>query len=321
MARLSRSEQATLIHAWRLKQTGPDQWQGPCPAKDHSSNRTGAPLSLKAGQDDALINCFAGCQWQDIKAAIDSVLGSRRNGTQAQERGPGKEQAQTQNRPEPISSGENKDSNMSRKKIQRARDLWNEARDLTEQAALPARLWLQNHGLPLDLAYTLRWHERLHGLIAPLAPGTAWQKGQAYITVMAVSVISIDPEGRPRADRGGVTKRTYGIAKGHFTIIDPRKLAQTRVICVTEGIKDGLAIGKKTGCPVIITHGTSGLKILAWERIEQDLLILADHDTPGIKAGNEAAARHKQNGGKALVLKPKTKGYDPYDALANRLDA
>ena len=162
------------------------------------------------------------------------------------------------------------------------------------------------------------------------APGHLWRCWRPRKTGAAewpglpapsgVQIISVDEGGHPAldrpADRGGLSKRTLGIANGAVLIIGNPILSETITpVRVAEGLADSLAIAARYEGPVVAMAGTSGMRnpeLAVWlATAPAGVIIHADSDEARAgraPAGTTAAGCLRQgiadSGGAASAVYP-----------------
>jgi hypothetical protein len=121
-------------------------------------------------------------------------------------------------------------------------------------------------------------------LAAPEAWASAWP---SLPTPTAVQIINVDKGGGPSldrpADRGGLNKRTLGVANGAVSVIGNPVLSEAAMpVRIAEGLADALAIAARYDGPVVAMCGTSGMRnpaLAAWlASAEAGAIIHADRD-------------------------------------------
>ena len=107
-----------------------------------------------------------------------------------------------------------------------------------------------------------------------------------------VQLLHLDPEGRPRADRGGLSKRSHGTMTGAVCVTGAHVLRTPEALHVVEGIADALAIAAREDGAVIAAGGTAAFRSLApaLDRIGAPVAIHADGDAAGIVASRHLSA-------------------------------
>lgn len=203
-------------------------------------------------------------------------------------------------------------------RIDYARRIWEAARpfgDLLEDDH-PAGKWARwkikaDHGyrFPVEVRW-LDGDDEVRPRGRSLRPGAgslvfAFKRpGETHVT--GVELLHVGPDGRPVADGGEdpMEKRTYGVRQGAVAVLgEPALDVVSGTLTVVEGLADGLAVAARSGYPVVITGGTSGLKTAVLEQLAVDhgweaLDIWPDGDDPkssrlAVKVAKRLNGRHK----------------------------
>ena len=132
----------------------------------------------------------------------------------------------------------------------RAAALWARSGPVPLGSAHPARRWAARcHLWPADCAWpeAARWLPYPNGgsLAAAFAPVADWTEAHPPAPT-GVQLVHLDPEGRPREDRGGLSKRSHGTMAGAVCVTGAHVLRTPEALHVVEGIADALAVAART---------------------------------------------------------------------------
>ena len=211
-----------------------------------------------------------------------------------------------------------------------ARSIWMSGEPIPMDSSHPARRWFANRSLwrqELPTPPMLRWapargsHRGAGSIVAMLAPPETWAKQWPSVPVPpGVQMISVDENGQPAldrpADKGGLNKRTLGVANGAVCVLGNPVLSECSTpVRVAEGLADALAIAARYEGPVVAMIGTSGMRnpdLAAWlATAPAGAVIHADADQAGegkAPAGTTAAGSLRQSivdsGGVAAAVYP-----------------
>ena len=270
-----------------------------CPAHDDHQ----PSLSIRDGVDgEPVFNCFAGCDWRDIKDA----LRARRF---LPERGPGHAPGQRRHRP-PRTTPRPVDSDQQQR-MEFARRKWGEAIPLADS---PAEVYLRQRGLvpgPDGWPPSLRYHPALkHGptglhLPAMLGAVSVWPGRE--VVGLHRTFLRVDGRGKAPVSNN---KMMLGKCAGGAVRLAP---AGPELV-LSEGIETSLSVQQATGLPVWATLSTSGLRSIILPPEVETVIIAADADEPGEKAAQEAARRFIAEGRKVKIARP-PQGMDFNDLL------
>ncbi len=272
-----------------------------CPSHDDRE----PSLSIRDGADgEPVVNCFAGCDWRDVKDALraDGLL---------PERGPGHAPERRRRPPRATPRPDDSDQQQRMKFVRRK---WHEAIPL---AGSPADGYLRARSLepgPDGWPPSLRYHPALrHGYKGFLLPALV-----AAITivpgrnVVGVHRTFLRMDGRAKAP---VTnpKMMIGRCGGGAVRLAP---AGPELV-LSEGVETGRSVQQATGLPVWATLSTSGLRAVILPPEVKTVIIAADADEPGEKAAQTAAARWCLEGREVRIARP-PRGCDFNDMLLGR---
>jgi putative DNA primase/helicase len=270
-------------------------WVARCPAHD---DRTPS-LSLRdAGSGIVLVRCHAGCEQEDVIAALRS-------------RGlwPGRYAPRAACRVKtPV--GERQSDQDDSKRIETALGIW--------RAATPVRgtlveSYLLSRGLDLPVSKMLRFYA---GLRHP--SGSRWPAMVALVTrgsdgtpvAIHRTYIALDGAAKAPVDQA---KMMLGPCGGSAVrLADP-----SDVLMVGEGIETCLAAMQVTGHPAWAALSTSGMRSLDLPKGVGNVIVLADGDDRGEAAAQDCAGRWKREGRQVRIARP-PRGMDFNDLLMGR---
>ena len=271
-----------------------------CPAHDDRE----PSLSIRDGVDgDPVFNCFAGCDWRDIKDVLRArgLLPERGHnpGTGFRRYRP-----PTTPKPRPIDVDQ-------QRRVEFARRKWCAASAL---ANTPAETYLRERGLkqgPDGWPPSLRYHAALKhgptGLLLPalVAAVTIWPDRK----VVGMHRTFLRADGKGKAP---VTKPKMMIGKCAGGAVRLAPAGPELVLC--EGIETGLSVQQATGLPVWATLSTSSLRSVILPPEVETVIIAADADEAGEVAAQAAARRFIAEGRTAKIARP-PQGMDFNDLL------
>ena len=205
-----------------------------------------------------------------------------------------------------------------------ARKLWGRSRPVPASPEHPARRWaVRRHLWPPGEPWpdSVRWLAQAGGgsLVACFAPVAGWAAPDGGVPAPSgVHLVHVDPEGRPRKDRGGLGKRSRGSMTGAACVIGGPLDGAGRVH-VAEGIADALAIAARCGGSALAAGGTSGFEPLArpLARLHVPVTVWPDGDTPGRLAASRLALALEARGIAATVARVPD-GEDPASLADSR---
>ena len=211
-----------------------------------------------------------------------------------------------------------------------AQSIWISSDIIHRDSSHPARRWFSNRQLwrqELPTPPMLRWrradgaHTGAGSIVAMLAPPEAWAARWPCLPLpTGIQIISIEEHGRPAldrpADKGGLNKRTLGVANDAvFVIGNPILSEASTQVRIAEGLADSLALAARYDGPVVAMIGTSGMRNLglaAWlATAAAGVIIHADSDKARkgrAPAGTTAAGILRRaiidSGGRASAVYP-----------------
>ena len=314
---------ALAASGWKGRKVG-RQHEGPCPlcgGEDRFHVAEGSRVAVIAG-------CRHGCTFEALSEAVHGPVERRRgprrldwtrnrpkpvrgpeNGSQAVSGRSGGIRAGSEavespvRRPGDLPRGRGRVESGPKLKdhappVNTARRLWERSEAVPMDPAHPARRWAatkEQHPLWPDAdpwPEAVRWIGRDGGsLVCAFAPVADWTE-HPPATPSGVQCVHVDPEGRPRKDRGGLAKRSHGSTGGAVCVV----AAGDGPVHVVEGLADALAVAAREDGTVFMAGGCRG-----WPKLAASLAALArpvvlwpDGDTarnPARKLARELAAR------------------------------
>ncbi len=112
-------------------------------------------------------------------------------------------------------------------------------------------------------------------------------------------------------------KKSLGYVKGGAVYLgNPGE-----TVGVSEGIENGLTYQQATGIPTLAALSTGGLEYLVLPPLPlaKQVVVVADHDSPGIRAAHRAAERWAVEGRTVTLVLPPEEGMDLNDLLIDSL--
>ena len=281
------------MNAKEIVKTLGGRWHGAygtarCPAHDDRE----PSLSVRDGVDgEPVFNCFAGCDWRDIKDTL------RTKGL-LPERGARRYRAPDTAKPRLVDVDLDTDQ---QQRMEFARRKWAEAVPLTDS---PAEVYLRERGLepgPDGWPPSLRYHPALrHGFTGLLLPAlvaavTIWPSR----TVVGIHRTFLRADGKGKAP---VTKPKMMIGKCAGGAV--RLAPAGPELVLSEGIESGLSVQQTINKPVWATLSISGLRSVILPPEVKTVIIAADADEPGEKAAQDAARRFIAEGRTVKIARP-----------------
>ena len=278
--------------ARRICESRGGKWSGTkgmacCPAHDDRTPSLGVTLGQKA----ILFHCFAGCDQQNVLAAL------AREGFEAPALFSG---SATTNEPE---------STSTRKPSAVALRIWRDAQPLR---ASPAKAYLESRGI-LAASPALRFHPR-----TPLGP-----KGRARFLPAMIAAVSLD-EGPIAIHRTFLSTE----ASGKAAFEKPKRAlgalgeAAVRLFApvsgklgLAEGVESAMSAYALTGIPVWATLGNERFGLVSVPESVTELHLFVDHDAGGELAESRGLAAYARDGRTIHVRKPSSRDTDWNDEL------
>jgi putative DNA primase/helicase len=249
-----------ILDETQANPVGNDRWLARCPAHDDRTHS----LSITVRDGRLLLYCFAGCNVDDVCAALGIRLSDLFTPNQ---------QAGQPLTP-PTRPSERQSSLPSTDDLNAWESEWQRAR--AEHPLL--RRYFIARGLAITPPPTLRigYHHNAPYLLARIESVTGDLRG-LHRTHLA-------PDGSRRLERR--------MAKGSRVLGSTIRLYPAcERLAVAEGIETALAVNQMTGWPVWATISASGMAALEVPNTVGAVLICADHDDTGIKAAKTLAQR------------------------------
>jgi putative DNA primase/helicase len=271
-------------------------WMARCPAHDDRE----PSLSIADARDGkVLVRCHAGCDQQDVIAALRArgVWGADGRWSIRFSRKPDR-------MPPPEMDGD------AIRRTEAALAIWHGAQSAE---GTPVEIYLRSRGLVLPIPPSIRFHA---GLKHP--SGGVWPA--------MVSLVTHGAHGKPIGihrtflARGGAGKAPVEPAK---MMLGPCRGGAVRLglsddlLMVGEGIETCLAAMQASGRPAWAALSTSGLRALDLPHPVRDVIVLADGDEPGEAAAQDCAWRWKREGRRVRIARP-PQGTDFNDLLLRR---
>jgi putative DNA primase/helicase len=273
-------------------------WVACCPAHD---DRTPS-LSLRdAGSGIVLVRCHAGCEQDDVIAALRS-------------RGlwPGGYARRAASRVK-APAGERQSDQDDSKRTETALGIWRAA---TPAPGTPVETYLLSRDLCFPASTVLRFYG---GLKHP--SGSRWPAMVALVTrgsdgkpvAIHRTFIALDGVGKAPVDQA---KMMLGPCRGGVV----RLARPSHLLMVGEGIETCLAAMQVTGHPAWAALSTSGMCSLDLPKGVGNVIVLADGDDGGEAAAQDCARRWKREGRRVRIARP-PRGMDFNDLLMGRSPA
>ena len=244
------------------------------------------------GTDVVSVKCWAGCDREPVRRAIENETGWRIWGQRRDDA------------PTPRTPTDSSTRRPPRDRTEYARKLWADSFRIDNQDFdHPARRWVERRGLywgtPVPLPSAIRWlpagllrgqHEGAGAIIAAFAPPDQWiERWPHRPHPTCVELVHLDADGLPVLDRPateeGLSKRSYGIRQGAVCLLgDPRPESAVGLVIV-EGLADALALASRSPETAAAVGGVSGLqadRFLDWLSQWAIVTAYADNDPDGI---------------------------------------
>ncbi len=273
-----------------------------CPAHD-DGREPALKISDDPNRSDSIdVICFAGCDWQDVKAELRRrgllpewnpeyrYVGTEKNVVAKSTRFP--------NTPKLASA---RDDNPNR---ERALAIWHEAKPA---AGTVVEHYLQSRGITIPTPSTIRCAHLRHaptGLTFPVM-AAAVTGPDRDITGIHRTYLKLDGSGKAAVTSA---KMMLGRCSGGAVHLGP----VGEVLIVGEGIESTLSVQQATGLPGWAAMSTSGLVALRLPALPlaETVFIAADNFGRGIEAGEKAAGRLLDEGRTARIAMPQVQGWD-----------
>jgi putative DNA primase/helicase len=242
-----------------------------CPAHEDRE----PSLSIRDGEQELIVNCFAGCNWQDVKTELrrrgllDATIQHRRS----------------RSRPAAKPSEDDAD-----RRVELAIELWRQSLPL--QNTLGWRYFTERRGLHVglldDLSHALRWHQRIAAIVALMTDPISNKPTGVHRTYLDPTGCKID---RKMLGKQGVIR------------LSPDETVTTGLgIC--EGIEDGLAVLLSEWGPMWAATSAGAIARFPVLSGSESLTIFADTDEVGLEAARACACRWDAAGRDAAIREP-----------------
>jgi len=223
--------------------------------------------------DGVDVCCFAGCGWEDVKAALVGLrlLDSFKPGVPA---------------PRPISTPAPAEDDAMR--LQRVKHIWRTSVPLVK--TLGEKYFAEVRGLDLsrlgDLSHALRYHPDLRAVIAGMSDPLTGAGVGIHRTFL-------------NADGTKLERKMLGHA-GAIRISPDEDV--TEGLGITEGVEDALAVLISGWAPVWASSSAGAIERFPLLAGIESLTIFADDDPPGLKAAHICADRWTAAGREARIF-------------------
>ena len=276
-----------------------------CPAHDDRE----PSLSIRDGVDgEPVFNCFAGCDWRDIKDAlrVDGLLPERGSGRAARAALALRRRTPGVQKPQPVEVDVDQQQRM-----EFARRKWHEAAPLTNS---PADVYLRERGLkpgPGGWSPSLRYHPALKhgptGLVLPamVAAVTHWPSRD--VTAVHRTFLKVGGNGQ-------VTVSTSKMAIGVIGAGAVRLASAQPALGIAEGIETALSAMQLFEIPVWAALGSRMDRVTLPEQVVE-IHIFGDNGGPGHEAAEKAAHVFTRQGRRVALRFPPLEYGDWNDAL------
>lgn len=286
----------SIAEALGGRRTG-ECWMAKCPAH---VDRTPS-LSIRDSNGTVLVRCHAGCEQEDVLAALRSRGLWPDNGVAC-----------------------------ANPEARCRRDALDDARNATARTEMALRIWDQS-----TVAAATLVHRYLHlrGIVQGIPESIRFHRGLRHpsgvLLPAMVALVTHGGNGTPLA-----VHRTFLASNGlQKASVDPNKMMLgpcrgggvrlsevTTKVMVGEGIETCLAAMQVAGVPAWAALSTSGLCTLDLPETVEDVVVLADGDVAGEHAARQAAARWTRHGRRVRIARPPW-GCDFNDVLLGRTPA
>ena len=269
-------------------------WTAKCPTHD---DRTPS-LSLRDADGKVLVHCHAGCDRQDVIAAL------RARGLWGES-----SKCWFSRTPRRAPVGRNPDADEARR-AELALAIWQSSKPAQ---GTPVETYLVSRGIHLPPSDALRFHSDLKHPSVGLWPAmVALLTNGADGTPLAIHRTFLARDGSGKAPVHP-QKMMLGPCRGGVV----RLAEPSEVLMVGEGIETCLAAMQASGFPAWAALSTSGLRSLNLPAGIHDVIVLADGDDPGEAAAMDCALRWKREGRRVHIARP-PRGMDFNDLLLAR---
>lgn len=298
----------------RARPSGPNRWQGLCPAHEDRS----PSLSIRlTPEGTVLLYCFAGCSTESILAAL---------GLEWQDLFPEGEGRAWRPFPYPLPSVREERPSLNEAHRARLERIWAKAVPLDRKGAEVGRRYLETRGLDLGKVLPGLQNLRVH-------PGMAYREGEEEASgpypvllarvehprfgLVALHRTYLALDGRGKAPVRFPKKLTQpvfdGATKGAAIRLYP--LGEGEELALAEGIETALAVHEASGLPAWATVSAIGMERVEVPKKVRRVLIAADHDQRGLESARILAKRLLLAGFRVSLASPSHEGMDWLDVL------
>jgi putative DNA primase/helicase len=257
-------EAEQIARALKARRSG-KSWLAKCPGHDDRN----ASLSISEGEDGTLLlNCFAGCEFKDIK---DILQDSGIIGTDRRDRA-----RRTLAYIKPVPTEHEPDA--------RAARLWNNS---VPPQGTPVQTYLERRGIPI-IPLSLRYHADARAMLA------GFQRPDGKLVGAQSTALTLSGE-KASAD----ARRTFADMRDGAV----RLAAAAEVMGLTEGTETGLSAMVMSGVPVWVALGGRMAEV-ALPELVREVHIFGDNDPPGRVAAQRAADVHLKAGRRVKLWFP-----------------
>ena len=282
--------------------------------------------SGRDGSDVVSVKCWAGCDRDSVRRAIEGATGWRIWGQRIDDSPAPRTSATTQNRETP------------RDRTEYARQLWAASFRIDQDPDHPVRRWVARRGLywpaPVPLPSCIRWlpagllsqqHQGAGAIVAAFAPHDEWAERWPHLpNPTCIELVHLDAEGLPALDKpaeeGGLGKRSYGIRQGAVCLLgDPRPESAVG-LAIVEGLADALALASRSPETAAAVGGVSGLqadRLLDWLSRWSGVTVYADDDPDGVDSARRLRRLLAHRGLETSVYTLAGEHNDPGDYAAD----
>lgn len=247
-----------------------------CPVHDDRK----PSLKLCDGETGLIVHCFAGCDWREVKAALNVDVDHDR---------------ERSHRPAETTSSPREDHE---RRIQAARMLWRSAQPA---AGTLAEKYLRARGITMELPPTIRYlPDARHGPTGLLLPALIAAVQGVDRRVTGVLRIFLTADGTRKA---GVSnpKMMLGRVKGGAVRLGP----VAGRLAVAEGLETALSIAQSCPeIPVWAALSTSGMSGLILPPGVSEVILACDGDQAGRAASGAAAQKFRAEGRRVRISAP-----------------
>jgi hypothetical protein len=271
-------------------------WMATCPAHD---DREPSLSITDARNGKVLIRCHAGCDQQDVIAAL------RARGAWGHERSPVRFASTIQRQPSSLPEGD------TIRRTAAALAVWHASRSAE---GTPVENYLRSRGLTIPVTPSVRFHV---GLKHP--SGRVWPAMVSLVTygatgdAIGIHRTFLTPNGSGKAPVEPA-KMMLGPCRGGAVRLGP---TGDRLM-IAEGIETALSAMQATGQTAWAALSTSGLRTLELPADVHDVVVLADGDDAGEAAARDCGWRWNREGRRVRIARP-PQGMDFNDLLVGRM--